>query len=369
MKYWPHYQHKEGDEDLCTQFKHGLRPDIRAAVSVFQVTYLPTLSRGTLSQEKRSGSGSGLGSFRESIKCFRCGGPHIVRDCPQLQTTCRNCGKLGHTVNLCWAAKKSGSASTAQRPESRASTRPSTGPKLSIPKKVFAMSEAEASQSEELIRGATHSFITVDCVKNLGLYVTELSCNIVVLYPYGKFGENKVNAKAFMVMFSMEVESVVEPEYIPVVRDFLEVFPKNVSELPLKREIEFAIDLILKACPISVATYRMSPVELAEVKKQVEDLLQKWFVRPSVSLWRASVLLVKKKDKSMRMCADYWQLNKVMIKNKYPLSRIDDLINQLRAAAVFYKIDLRSGYHHIRVKDEDVHKSRCGYQDDQHWVQ
>ncbi|XP_027348107.1 uncharacterized protein LOC113859569 [Abrus precatorius] len=87
--------------------------------------------------------------------------------------------------------------------------------------------------------------------------------------------ENTVNAKAFMVMFLMETESVVELEYIPVVKDFLEVFLKDISELPPKREIEFAIDLILGVSPISVAPYRMSPVELAEVKKQVEDLLQK----------------------------------------------------------------------------------------------
>ena len=99
------------------------------------------------------------------------------------------------------------------------------------------------------------------------------------------------------------------------------------------------------ANPVSIAPYRMSPVELAEVKAQVQDLLSKQFVRPSVSPWGAPVLLVKKKDGSMRMCVDYRQLNKVTIKNKYPLPRIDDLIDQLRGATVFSKIDLRSGYH------------------------
>ncbi|RDX95970.1 hypothetical protein CR513_21428, partial [Mucuna pruriens] len=123
------------------------------------------------------------------------------------------------------------------------------------------------------------------------------------------------------------------------------------------REIEFSIDLAPGTGPISAAPYRMSPLELAELKKQLEDLLEKKFVRPSVSPWGAPVLLVKKKDGSMRLCIDYRQLNKVTIKNKYPLPRIDDLMDQLVGACVFSKIDLRSGYHQIRVKEEDIPKT------------
>ena len=101
----------------------------------------------------------------------------------------------------------------------------------------------------------------------------------------------------------------------------------------------------------------MYPIELAELKKQLEELLEKRFVRPSVSPWGAPVLLVKKKDGTMRLCVDYHQLNKVMVKNKYPLPRIDDLMDQLVGACVFSKIDLRSGYHQIRVKSEDIPKT------------
>ncbi|XP_027357468.1 ATP-dependent RNA helicase glh-1-like [Abrus precatorius] len=109
-------------------------------------------SRGSSSQKKSSsGSGSGTSSFRGPIKYFRCGGPHMLRDCPHPRTNCGNCGKLGHTANVCWSPKKSGSTSSAQRPKSRGSTGPSTGPKPSISGRVFAMSRAEASQSEELI--------------------------------------------------------------------------------------------------------------------------------------------------------------------------------------------------------------------------
>jgi len=95
-------------------------------------------------------------------------------------------------------------------------------------------------------------------------------------------------------------------------------------------------------------------LELSELKKQLEELLDKGFVRPSVSLWGAPVLLVKKKDGSIRLCIDYRQLNKVTIKNKYPLPRIDDLMDQLRGANVFSKIDLKSAYHQIYVKEEDI---------------
>jgi len=109
--------------------------------------------------------------------------------------------------------------------------------------------------------------------------------------------------------------------------------------------------------PISMAPYRMSPFELAELKKQLEELLEKQFIRPSVSPWGAPILLVKKKDGSFRLCVDYCQLNKFTIKNKYPLPRIDDLIDQLRGASIFSKIDLRSGYNQIRVKAEDIQKT------------
>ena len=102
----------------------------------------------------------------------------------------------------------------------------------------------------------------------------------------------------------------------------------------------------------------MSPLEMNELKSQLEDLLGKNFIRPSVSPWGAPVLLVKKKDGSMRLCVDYRQLNKVTIKNKYPLPRIDDLMDQLQGAGVFSKIDLRSGYHQIRVRGEDIRKGR-----------
>ena len=142
-----------------------------------------------------------------------------------------------------------------------------------------------------------------------------------------------------------------------MVNEFPEVFPEDVNELPPEREVEFTIELIPGTSPVSMAPYRMSASELSELKKQLEELLEKKFIRPSVSPWGAPVLLVKKKEGTMRLCVDYRQLNKVTIKNRYPLPRIDDLMDQLVGACVFSKIDLRSGYHQIRVKAEDIQKT------------
>ncbi|KAL4360823.1 hypothetical protein GQ457_04G019820 [Hibiscus cannabinus] len=127
--------------------------------------------------------------------------------------------------------------------------------------------------------------------------------------------------------------------------------------LPPKREVEFGIDIQLGTNPVSITPYRMAPIELKELKKQLEELQSKVFIRPSTSPRGAPVLFVKKKDGSMRLCIDYRQLNRVTIKNKYPLPRIEDLFDQLRDAYVFSKIDLRSGYYQMKVKDADVPKT------------
>ena len=112
-------------------------------------------------------------------------------------------------------------------------------------------------------------------------------------------------------------------------KEFPDVFPEDLLGLPPDREGEFVIDLVLGTAPISKPPYIMAPLELEELKKQIQELLDKGFIRPSVSPWGAPVLLVKKKDGTLRLCIDYRQLNQVTIKNKYPLPRIDDLFDQL----------------------------------------
>uniref|UniRef100_A0A251RRD4 RNA-directed DNA polymerase n=1 Tax=Helianthus annuus TaxID=4232 RepID=A0A251RRD4_HELAN len=144
---------------------------------------------------------------------------------------------------------------------------------------------------------------------------------------------------------------------IPVVRDYQELFPEELPGLPPARQVEFRIDLVPGANPIARAPYRLAPSEMQELSKQLQELSDKGFIRPSFSPWGAPVLFVKKKDGSFRMCIDYRELNKLTIKNRYPLPRIDDLFDQLQGASYFSKIDLRSGYHQLRVHEEDIPKT------------
>ncbi|KAJ9535388.1 hypothetical protein OSB04_un001497 [Centaurea solstitialis] len=144
---------------------------------------------------------------------------------------------------------------------------------------------------------------------------------------------------------------------VPVVSEYPDVFPDDLPGVPPERQVEFRIDLVPGAAPIAKAPYRLAPPEMQELSKQLEELLDKGFIRPSTSPWGAPILFVKKKDGSMRMCIDYRELNKLTVKNRYPLPRIDDLFDQLQGAAWFSKIDLRSGYHQLKVREEDVHKT------------
>ncbi|KAA3484268.1 DNA/RNA polymerases superfamily protein [Gossypium australe] len=160
--------------------------------------------------------------------------------------------------------------------------------------------------------------------------------------------------KAFVSTSDVKELSVGD---VRIVKEFPNVFPEELPRLPLNCEVEFGIELLPGTTSVSIAPYRMAPKEL--------ELLDRGFIRPSVSPWGAPVLFVKKKYGSMRMCIDYRQLNKLTIKNKYPLPRIIDLFDQLRGALVFSKIDLRSGYHQLKVKETDIHKTafqtRYGY--------
>nr|GEY82516.1 putative reverse transcriptase domain-containing protein [Tanacetum cinerariifolium] len=144
---------------------------------------------------------------------------------------------------------------------------------------------------------------------------------------------------------------------IRVVRHFPGVFPNDLSGLPPVREIEFHIDLIPGALLVVKSPYRLAPLEMLELSNQLKELQEKGFIRPSHSPWGAPVLFVKKKDGAMRMCIDYRKLNKLTIKNHYPLPIIDDLFDQLQGAYCFSKIDLRSGYHQLRVREEDIPKT------------
>ena len=137
-------------------------------------------------------------------------------------------------------------------------------------------------------------------------------------------------------------------------------FLDKLPGLPPHRVVDFGIELHPGTSPISMTPHRMAPVELQELKVQLQELLDKGFIRPSTSPWGAPVLFAKKKDKTLRLCIDYRQLNRVTIKNRYPLPRIDDLFDQCRRARVYSKIDLRTGYHQLKVRDIDIPKTALG---------
>jgi hypothetical protein len=130
-----------------------------------------------------------------------------------------------------------------------------------------------------------------------------------------------------------------------VVNEFPDVFPEELPGMPPDRDIEFVIELKPGTALIYMTPFRMTTPELAELKEHIKELLEKGFIYPSSSLRGAPMIFVTKKDGTQRLCVDYHALNEVTVKNKYLLSRIDDLFDQLHGACVFSKINLRSGYH------------------------
>ena len=191
----------------------------------------------------------------------------------------------------------------------------------------------------------------IDCVKatlslelNDARITHELACPRPARMPTMELWE-----KPSLAALQVEKKELTV-EMVSVVCEYPDVFPGELPGLPPVREVEFGIEVMPGTAPISKQAYKMVPVEMGELKKQVVELQQKGFIRPSISPWGAPVLFVKKKDGSLRLCIDYRELNRVTIKNKYPLPRIDDLFDQLREPALFSKIDLKSGYHQLCIK-------------------
>jgi hypothetical protein len=144
---------------------------------------------------------------------------------------------------------------------------------------------------------------------------------------------------------------------VPVVNEFPDAFPEELPGMLPDRDIEFVTELMPGTAPIYKTSFRMTTPKLAELKEHIKELLEKGFIRPSSSPWGAPKIFVPGKDGTQRLCMDYRALNEVTVKNKYPLPRIDDLFDQLHGACVFSKIDLRSGYHQLKVRECDIPKT------------
>ena len=171
--------------------------------------------------------------------------------------------------------------------------------------------------------------------------------------------ESKCHGQLAGFLASLTLEDEVRPDLdLPrVVYEYEDVFPDELAGLPPQRVVDFYIELHPGTSPISMTPHRMTPVELQELRVQLQELLDKGFIRPSTSPWGAPVLFAKKKDRTLRLCIDYRQLNRVTVKNRYPLPRIDDLFDKLRGARVCSKIDLRTSYHQLRVRETYIPKT------------
>ncbi|KAA3470820.1 DNA/RNA polymerases superfamily protein [Gossypium australe] len=273
--------------------------------------------------------------------CYKCGSPdHFIRNYPERGDKERKQEIRSSNVSSRGRPQKNRGGGTSGRGAPRDSAVRS---EVRTPARTYAIRVREGASSSDVI--------TVKCGSKFIELKSENGDVVRV-----ELGESD-SLPSYLAFVLNTHESEVKIETVPMVCEYSDVFSEELLGLPPAREVEFGIEIVLGTSPISVAPYRMAPLELKELKVQLQELTDKGFARPSYSPWSALVFFVKKKDGSMRFCIDYRKLNKVTMKNKYPLPRINDLFDQLKGATVFSKIDIRSGYYQLRVKEQDVPKT------------
>ncbi|GJZ25657.1 putative reverse transcriptase domain-containing protein [Tanacetum coccineum] len=317
-------------------------------------------------------------------KCGKLGHKTAFCRCPdKREVTCFNCNKKGHLKKDCPTLRRNG-----QDGNNRGA--------------VYKLGAVDAQQDPKVVTGtfllnnryatalfdsgADKSFVSTNFSTLIDIKPVELDTSYEVELADGKVDSPKdrtlviegnriipiersvsciktqkyieKGCELFLAQVTEQESKEKRLEDVPVIRDFPEVFPEDLPGLPPPRQVEFRIDLIPGAAPVARAPYRLAPSEMKELSKQLQELSEKGFIRPSSSPWGAPVLFVKKKDGSFRMCIDYRELNKLTIKNRYPLPRIDDLFDQLQGSSVYSKIDLRSGYHQLRIRETTFNYKR-----------
>nr|GEY93011.1 putative reverse transcriptase domain-containing protein [Tanacetum cinerariifolium] len=276
--------------------------------------------------------------------CHNCGRlGHFAKDCWRRSTpVCYECGKKGHTQNYC--------------------------PKKKNPQVLF-----DSGSDKSFVNTSFSYLIDIDSFRLNTSYEVELAdgrvastnivlkgCTINLVGHLFKIDLMPIELGTFDVIISMDW--LVEQDVIIVCgKKVVHVRYKNKTlvvegdrGLPPPRQVEFRIDLVPGAAPVARAPYRLAPSDMKELVKQLQELSEKGFIRPSLPPWGAPVLFVKKKDESFCMCVDYRELNKLTVKNRYPLPRIDDLFDELLGSSVYSKIDLRTGYYQLRIREEDI---------------
>ncbi|GJX65214.1 putative reverse transcriptase domain-containing protein [Tanacetum coccineum] len=278
-----------------------------------------------------------------TVRCGKQG--HYNSDCPKLKDQNRG-NKAGNKNGV---GKARGKAYVLGRGEAN--------PDSNVVKGTFLLNNQYASMIFD--SGADRSFMSTTFSTLLDVTLDTLDVSYAVELADGRIFETTTILRGSQVTKKGTEDKSEEKrlEDVLTVREFSEVFLEDLPGLPPTRQVKFQIDLVPGAAPVVHSPYRLAPSELQELSTQLQELSDKGFIRPSSSPWGASVLFVKKKDGSFWMCIDYRELNKLTVKNRYPLPRIDDLFDQLQGSSVYSKIDLRSGYHQLRVREEDIPKT------------
>ncbi|GKD85554.1 putative reverse transcriptase domain-containing protein [Tanacetum coccineum] len=323
------------------------------------------------------------GYFRLCFNCQKLG--HFVKECrAPFRPVCYECGSPDHFHNNCPKLYRApGQAGNQLALEGSRNTR-SNGNQVRGRAFNVNVNEMEAVQDPNVVTGtfslidhfvtilfdsrANFSFISTKFTPFLNVKPSIVNPGYVIEVADGKkvevdsiirdcklelgnslFSINLIPLGHGRIAKALKNAKVDEPKLgdISVARDFEDVFPEYLSGLPPQRQVEFHIDLVLGATPVAKSLYRLAPSEMQELSGQLQELQDKGFIRPSHYPWGALVLFVRKRDVSLRMCIDYKELNNLTIKNRYPLSRIDDLFDQLQGSRYFSKIDPRSGYHQL----------------------
>nr|GEX32095.1 hypothetical protein [Tanacetum cinerariifolium] len=325
-------------------------------VDHFARDYRSTRNANTANNQRGTRAG-------QKLTCYECGAQrHFKKDCPKLKNN--NRGTQG------------GNATAPAKVY--AVGRAGTNPNSNVVKGMFLLNNRYASILFDT--GADKSFLSTSFSFQVAITPTTLDHYYDVELADGRIisdqgNETRLNIisctktpkymlKGCHVFFAHVTTKKTEDksekkrlEDVPIVRDFPKVFPEDFPGLPSTRQVEFQINLIPGAAPVVRAPYRLALFEMKELSDQLKELSEKGFIRPSSPPWGALVLFVKKKDGSFRMSIDYRELNKLMVKNHYPLPRIDDLFDKLQGSSVYSKIDLRLGYHYLRFRKEDGPKT------------